>query len=203
MANWWEDQFEPIRTDWLAFLMQGEPVAIVLLLVVILFGYPTWIGIRVVWEHFRDRRRTGPYDRLRRSRGLAYGVYANPFFSVQITYRNALGLASDTSPSPSRRPRHSADSPDPEVPLTVPLLCPWSASEITFSIPAARQASLKVCLNEWNVLRLSVILRRTRRFRPPPGQALPRGRRRPRGQPRRTPRLLSLQTGKDPDWQRP
>ena len=55
MANWWENQFELIRTDWLAFLMQGEPVAIVLLLVVILFGYLTWIGIRVVWEHFRDR----------------------------------------------------------------------------------------------------------------------------------------------------
>jgi di/tricarboxylate transporter len=55
MAKWWENQFELIRTDWLAFLMQGEPVAIVLLLVVILFGYLTWIGIRVVWEHFRDR----------------------------------------------------------------------------------------------------------------------------------------------------
>ena len=55
MASGWEDQFEPIRTGWLAFPMQGEPVAIVLLLVVIPFGYPTWIGIRVVWEHFRDR----------------------------------------------------------------------------------------------------------------------------------------------------
>ncbi len=55
MANGWEDRFEPIRTDWLAFLMQGEPVAIVLLLVVILFGYLTWIGIRVVWEHVKDR----------------------------------------------------------------------------------------------------------------------------------------------------
>ena len=55
MADWWEDQFELIRTDWLAFLMQGEPVAIVLLLVVILFGYPTWIGIGVVWEHVRHR----------------------------------------------------------------------------------------------------------------------------------------------------
>ena len=55
MANWWEDQFELIRTDWLAFLMQGEPVAIVLLLVVILFGYLTWIGIRFVWEYFRNR----------------------------------------------------------------------------------------------------------------------------------------------------
>ena len=55
MANWWEDQFELIRTDWLAFLMQGEPVAIVLLLVVILFGYLTWIGIRFVWEYYRNR----------------------------------------------------------------------------------------------------------------------------------------------------
>ena len=55
MAHWWEDRFEPIRTDWLAFLMQGEPVVIVLLRVVILFGYQTWIGIGVVWEHVKDR----------------------------------------------------------------------------------------------------------------------------------------------------
>ncbi len=53
MASWWEDRFEPIRTDWLAFQMQGEPVAIVLLPVVIPFGYPTWIGI--VWEPVKDR----------------------------------------------------------------------------------------------------------------------------------------------------
>ena len=55
MANWWEAQYALISTDWLAFLMQGDPIAIVFLLVVILFGYLTWIGIRAVWEYFRNR----------------------------------------------------------------------------------------------------------------------------------------------------
>ena len=55
MANWWEAQFELISTDLGAFLLQGDPIAIVFLLVVILFGYLTWIGIRAVWEYFRNR----------------------------------------------------------------------------------------------------------------------------------------------------
>ena len=55
MANWWEAQYDLISTDWLAFLMQGDPIAIVFLLVVLLFCYLTWICIRFVWEYFRNR----------------------------------------------------------------------------------------------------------------------------------------------------
>ena len=55
MADWWETQYTLISTDWLAFLLQGDPIAIIFLLVVVLFGYLTWIGIRVVWEYLRSR----------------------------------------------------------------------------------------------------------------------------------------------------
>ncbi len=55
MANWWKAQYDLISTDLGAFLLQGDPIAIVFLLVVILYGYLTWIGIRFVWEYKRNR----------------------------------------------------------------------------------------------------------------------------------------------------
>ncbi len=55
MANWWETQFELIGIDLGASLLQGDPIAIIFVLVVVLFGYLTWIGIRAVWEHYRSR----------------------------------------------------------------------------------------------------------------------------------------------------
>ncbi len=55
MANWWEARFELIGTDLGALLLQGDPIAILFVLVVVLFGYPAWIGIRAVWEHYRSR----------------------------------------------------------------------------------------------------------------------------------------------------
>ena len=55
MANWWEARFELIGTDSGALLLQGDPIAILFVLVVVLFGYLTWIGIRAVWEHYRSR----------------------------------------------------------------------------------------------------------------------------------------------------
>ena len=55
MADWWKAKFELIGTDLGAFLLQGDPIAILILLVIFLFGYLTWIGIRFVWEYFRNR----------------------------------------------------------------------------------------------------------------------------------------------------
>lgn len=55
MANWWESQFELIGTDLGAFLLEGDPIAIVFVLVIVLFGYLTWICIRAVWEFYRSR----------------------------------------------------------------------------------------------------------------------------------------------------
>ncbi len=55
MANWWESQFELTSANLGAFLLQGDPIAIVFVLVIVLFGYLTWIGIRLVWEHYRSR----------------------------------------------------------------------------------------------------------------------------------------------------
>ncbi len=55
MANWWEARFELIGTDLGALLLQGDPIAIIFVLVVVLFAYLTWIGIRTVWEHYRSR----------------------------------------------------------------------------------------------------------------------------------------------------
>jgi hypothetical protein len=55
MANWWESQFELIGTDLGAFLLEGDPIAIVFALVLVLFGYLTWIGIKLVWERYRSR----------------------------------------------------------------------------------------------------------------------------------------------------
>ncbi len=55
MANWCETQFEQIGTDLGALLLLGDPIAIIFVLVVVLFGYLTWIGIRAVWEYYRSR----------------------------------------------------------------------------------------------------------------------------------------------------
>ncbi len=55
MAIWWESQFELIGNDLGAFVLQGDPIAIVFVLVIVLFGYLTWIGIRAVWDHYRSR----------------------------------------------------------------------------------------------------------------------------------------------------
>ncbi len=54
-ANWWKTQYDLISTDLGAFLLQGDPIAIVFQLVVLLLGYLTWIGIRFVWEYYRNR----------------------------------------------------------------------------------------------------------------------------------------------------
>ncbi len=55
MANWREARFELIGTDLGALLLHGDPIAILFVLVVVLFGDLTWIGIRAVWEHYRSR----------------------------------------------------------------------------------------------------------------------------------------------------
>ncbi len=55
MANWWESRFDLIGTDLGALLLQGDPIAIIFVLVVLLFGYLTWFGIRVVREYYRIR----------------------------------------------------------------------------------------------------------------------------------------------------
>ncbi len=55
MANWWKAQYDLISTDPVAFLLQGDPIAIVFLLVVLLFGYLAWIGIGFVWGYYRNR----------------------------------------------------------------------------------------------------------------------------------------------------
>jgi len=55
MANWWKTQYDLISTDLGAFLLQGDPIAIVFLLVVLLFCYLTWICIRFVWKYYRNR----------------------------------------------------------------------------------------------------------------------------------------------------
>ncbi len=55
MANWWEARFELIGTDLGALLLQGDLIAIIFVLVVLLFGYLTWFGIRVFWDYYRIR----------------------------------------------------------------------------------------------------------------------------------------------------
>ncbi|MCH8097566.1 MAG: hypothetical protein IID53_10850 [Proteobacteria bacterium] len=55
MADWWESQYYLINGDLGTFLLRGDPIAIVFVLAVVLFGYLTWIGIRAVWEHYRSR----------------------------------------------------------------------------------------------------------------------------------------------------
>lgn len=55
MASWWETQYYLISNDLGTYLLQGDPIAIVFVLVVVLFGYLTWIGIRMVWEFYRNR----------------------------------------------------------------------------------------------------------------------------------------------------
>ncbi len=55
MFNWWETQFGLIGADLGALLLQGDPIAIVFVLVIVLFGYLTWIGIQFVWNYYRNR----------------------------------------------------------------------------------------------------------------------------------------------------
>ncbi len=55
MFDWWETQFGLIGADLGTLLLQGDPIAIVFVLVILLFGYLTWIGLKAIWAHYRSR----------------------------------------------------------------------------------------------------------------------------------------------------
>jgi len=83
MANWWKAQYDLISTDLGAFLLQGDPIAIVFLLVVLLFGYLTASGSFGNISGIADAPAPMTACGVPAAWRLAYGVYAKTWFSVQ------------------------------------------------------------------------------------------------------------------------